>query len=368
MIKIAYDYQVFSWAKYGGISRYIYEIATQIANTPSFEVKIFAGFYVNKYLDNCAPNLVKGWQIPLIPKSAKLVGAIDAELSKIWLHQDTPDIVHETYYSRNRIAPKRSKTVVTVYDMLHEKFGHTMKKKDRDFSVIKANSIKRADHIICISENTKKDLLELLDIEPKKISTIHLGYFLQNDLFKDDNRPIEDPYILYVGERKLEYKNFKRLIQAYATRPSLKDNFKLVCFGSRPFSTTETAMIDNFGINHSQIIYVSGEDKILANFYTHASVFVYPSLYEGFGLPLLEAMSFRCPVVCSNTSSIPEVVADAGEYFNPYEVDSISDALERVLFSTERTRELIDRGKERVKYFSWDKCAKQTQLVYKSLL
>lgn len=117
--------------------------------------------------------------------------------------------------------------------------------------------------------------------------------------------------------------------------------------------------------NH--FIHVPGDDKTLANLYTHASAFVYPSLYEGFGIPPLEAMSFNCPVVCSNTSSIPEVVADAGEYFNPYELESIADALERVLLSQVRTKELVVRGKERVNYFSWDTCAEQTQLVYKSL-
>ncbi len=365
-MKVAYDYQVFSWAKYGGISRYIYEIASRTINSPDFDASIFAGLYVNEYLKKCDSEFVKGWQIPLISKSAKIVSAINAKLSKGWLADYNPDIVHETYYSYRRIAPKRSKTVVTVYDMLHEKFGHTMKKKDREFSVVKAAAIKRADSVICISENTKKDLMELLDIDPDKISTIHLGYSLQNNFLHCYPKQIKHPYILYVGERRLEYKNFNRLLQAYASSKLLKDNFKLVCFGSKSFSSAEISIIHNLGLI-DKIIYISGDDTVLSSLYTHASALVYPSLYEGFGLPLLEAMSYGCPVVCSNTSSIPEVVSDAGKYFEPSEIDSISSALETVIFDDTKRQKLIIKGKERVKSFSWEMCAKQTQLVYKSL-
>ncbi|BAY97939.1 group 1 glycosyl transferase [Tolypothrix tenuis PCC 7101] len=367
MIKLYYDYQIFSWSKYGGISRYIYEIATRTAKINTFEVQIVAGFYVNKYLEKCSVDLVKGWQIPLIPKSSKIIGAINAELSKIWLNHSNPDIVHETFYSRSRIAPKQCKTVITVYDMIHEKFAHLMPEKDRKFSLIKAEAIRRADHIICISQNTKQDLIEILEIDPKIISTIYLGYSLQSHKNIEETPKISDPYILYVGERRLEYKNFKKLLQAYASRRVIFDNFKLVCCGVKSFSDDEIAMIKSFDLDDAHVIYVPGDDKILANLYTNASAFIYPSLYEGFGIPPLEAMSFSCPVVCSNTSSIPEIVADAGEYFNPYELESIADALERVLFSQVRTKELVMKGKERVNYFSWDTCAEQTQLVYNSL-
>jgi glycosyltransferase involved in cell wall biosynthesis len=366
-MKLVYDHQIFSWSRYGGISRYVYELATRTAQADNFEVQIAAGFYVNKYLEKCSSDLVKGWHIPVIPKSTRIINAVNIELSKIWLNQSKPDIVHETYYSKKRTAPKQCKTVITVYDMIHEKFGHLMSERDRKFSIIKAEAIRRADHIICISQNTKQDLIDILDIDPSIISTIYLGYSLQSQEHFEETPKIFDPYILYVGERRPEYKNFKRLLQAYASRRVIYDNFKLVCCGVKSFSANEIEMIKSFNIDDNHFIHISGDDKTLVNLYTHASAFVYPSLYEGFGIPPLESMSFSCPVVCSNTSSIPEVVADAGEYFNPYELDSIADALERVLFSQERTKELISRGKERVNYFSWDTCAEQTQLIYDSL-
>lgn len=366
-MKLVYDYQAFSWTKYGGISRYIYEIATRIFNYDDFEVKIFAGLYVNKYLEQCNSDLVKGWQVPFIPKSAKIIGLIDAEMSQIWLKQNKPDIVHETYYSQRDIVPKSCKTVITVYDMIHEKFSHLMPARNRGFAQVKAAAIKRADRVICISENTRKDLLNILDINPDKVSTIYLGYALQNSFNIPESPLVNSSYILYVGERAI-YKNFHRLLEAYASSKNINDNFYLVCCGSRPFSNSEIAMIKKLELDESKIIYLSGNDATLANLYTHASAFVYPSLYEGFGIPPLEAMSFDCPVVCSHSSSIPEVVSDAGEYFDPYEIDSIVTALEKVLFSEVRAQELVLKGKERIKCFSWEDCAEKTSMMYRSLV
>lgn len=369
-MQIVYDHQIFSIQKYGGISRYYYEIASRLLNVNNYQVNILAGFYINKYLENSSKKLVQGCYFPStsIPKSKKILDAINVQASKILLNNNPPDIVHETYYSPRTIAPNKCKIIITVYDMIHEKFANSMPKLRKDLHVIKSNAIKRADRIICISESTKKDLVDIVDIDPNKVSTIYLGYSLQTNANVETQAKITHPYILYVGERTQEYKNFKRLLYAYASSKEIRKNFSIVCCGSKSFSKTEIAIMNQLGIDENKITHITGDDNVLANLYTYASAFIYPSLYEGFGIPPLEAMSFGCPVVCSNVSSIPEVVADAGEYFNPYEVDSIVDALKKVLFCTERSQELITRGKERLKYFSWDKCAYQHSLVYKSLI
>ena len=117
----------------------------------------------------------------------------------------------------------------------------------------------------------------------------------------------------------------------------------------------------------NKVFQVNGNDEVLATFYKNASLFIYPSLYEGFGIPLLEAMYFGCPVAASNTSSIPEVVGAAGEYFNPYSVESISLAMNKILFDETYRNLLIERGYKREKQFSWDKCAQETYRVYKQL-
>ena len=367
---IVYDYQIFSIQKHGGISRYYYEIASRLTNINQHEVNIYAGLFINNYLRNSSKELLKGWHLPykINPKTTKILDVINTGIYQVLLNSNPPDIIHETYYSRRTIAPNKSKIVMTVYDMIHEKFAKLMPELRKDLYKIKTEALKRADHIICISENTKKDLFDLIDIDPKKVSTIYLGYSLQANVNIERRAKIIHPYILYVGDRTQEYKNFKRLLYAYASSAKIRQNFSIVCFGSKPFSKKEIKIMNQLGIEESKVMHIVGEDDILANLYTHASAFIYPSLYEGFGIPPLEAMSFDCPVVCSNVSSIPEVVADAGEYFNPYEVDSIVDALEKLLFCSERSQELIIRGKKRLKNFSWDKCAHQHSLVYKSLV
>lgn len=370
-MKVVYDYQAFSWAKYSGISRYIYEIASRIAGNNKFEIEILAGLYANDYLKHCKPGLVKGWKIPLIPKLAKPTNLINCILSKYWLKKSDFSILHETYYSANNIAPEGRTVVLTVYDMIHEKMGHYLPEKSRDFAKVKKAAIMRADHIICISDNTKKDLLDIYDLDPKIISTTHLGSSLSiphKSEKKMAKRFINSPYILYVGERKLKYKNFTNLLIAYATCKQLRQGLKLVCVGMHSFSQDETNEIRKLNLKADQVIHVSAGDELLSNLYTHATALVYPSLYEGFGIPLLEAMSFGCPVICSNTSSIPEVVGSAGQYFDPHNIDNIVDSIAKVIFSTELSNELIKLGKERAKLFSWEACANKTQSIYESLV
>ena len=173
-------------------------------------------------------------------------------------------------------------------------------------------------------------------------------------------------YILYVGDR-YGYKNFARFLQAYGNSQILKKDFKVVCFGGYPMLPEELKEAEKIGILPNSLLYFSGDDSLLTKLYQGAAVFVYPSLYEGFGIPPLEAMSLGCPVVCSNTSSIPEVVGEAAEFFDPNNVQNITNALETVLYSNERTKKLSILGKERAKLFSWQKCAEQTKKVYLSL-
>jgi glycosyltransferase involved in cell wall biosynthesis len=366
-MRIIYDYQIFNQQKYGGISRYICEIASRIAAAEDFEVKILAYSYINKYLEKVDPDLLIGKQRQIIPKTAILFRNINYLLSQIWLNVKTPDIIHETHYSYRRIAPKKCKTVITVYDMIEEKFADLMPDKNIQVCRNKARSIQRADHIICISNSTKQDLLQLLDVNPEKVSVVYLGHSLQLEGYVNLEPEITfKPYILYVGQRE-RYKNFERFLKAYASNLNILKNFNIVCFGGKLFSHDELEFIRKLGLDEEKVIYLTGKDELLATLYSKASAFVYPSLYEGFGIPLLEAMSFGCPVVCSNTSSFPEVAGEAAEFFNPYEIDSIINALEKVLYSSDRANELSQMGKKRVKDFSWETCAKKTSLIYRSL-
>jgi glycosyltransferase involved in cell wall biosynthesis len=374
MAKVVYDHQVFGWQKYGGISRYIYELATQLDKSEELEVKILAIAYVNEYLKKCNPNLVTGFSVPYVPSKQllNLLRKFNNEISNILLKYNSPDIIHTTYYYPNYLKVENSPIVVTVHDMTHEKLSQFFNHKDifkiqDNTSLAKQECVKKADRIICVSENTKNDLIEIFDVEPSQISVIYHGYSLTAQENPQLEVDIPEPYIFYVGDRG-GYKNFQRLLQAYASSSNLRNNCCIVCFGGGVLSPDERRQINALGLPESKVLQVSGNDVALANFYRNASVFVYPSLYEGFGIPLLEAMALHCPVSCSNTSSMPEVVGDAAELFNPYEPESIAEALEKILFSTTISDKLVKLGTERIKHFSWEICAEQTKQVYLSLL
>jgi glycosyltransferase involved in cell wall biosynthesis len=366
MVRVVYDYQTFALQKYGGISRYFYELATRISANREFEVKVLAFAYLNQYLKQCPPGLVTGFPVPRIPKVQKPLSIVSRELSRLLLHRHPPELLHETFYTSHRLVPKQTRIVTTIHDMMPEKFPEIF---GQIFSTeIRQQSVQRADHIICVSEHTKRDLLEIFDVDPSKVSVAYHGSsFEAEDLASLPASPIADPYILYVGTRSA-YKNFDRLLKTYAMSDRLKADFKLVCFGGDPLHKQELNLAQELGVAETSIICFAGDDRLLASLYKGASAFIYPSLYEGFGLPLLEAMSLRCPIVCSNTSSLPEVAGDAAEYFNPYELESIMDAIEKVVYSPERVDKLVELGGERVKQFSWQICAEKTCEVYRSLL
>jgi glycosyltransferase involved in cell wall biosynthesis len=179
-------------------------------------------------------------------------------------------------------------------------------------------------------------------------------------------RPHSRPYLLYVGLRG-GYKNFEGLLRAVAASPMLRADYDVIAFGGGSFRSSETAMISQLGFGDGRVLQMGGGDSLLGELYAHADAFVYPSAYEGFGFPPLEAMTQGCPVVASNTSSMPEVIGDAGEFFDPGSVEDIRRAIEAVVYSRDRGQELVRLGYARIKMFSWEKCASETMAVYRSL-
>jgi glycosyltransferase involved in cell wall biosynthesis len=369
-IKIIYDYQIFATQEYGGVSRYYHEIASRIAKLPDFELQILCPLYVNEYFEEYASNqsICKGWKIKNSPKTYILKQLLNQALSNLSIDKSGADIIHETLHTSNRfIGSKKHKRVVTIYDTIDEKFAASRDPHGR-LAREKAIAVERADRIICVSKSTRKDLIEILNVDESKISTIYVAATPDLTLGKEDRQipQLDRPYLLYVGIRR-GYKNFNRLLEAYHHSQRLNRDFQLVCFGGGAFSSQERIQIANLQLE-DKVIQISGDDNKLAYLYRRATAFVYPSLYEGFGMPPLEAMAFDCPVICSNISSIPEVVGDAGEYFDPYDLDSIIDAIEKVVYSDNRSNNLKQLGQFRAKMFSWDLCAQQTSEVYRSLL
>jgi glycosyltransferase involved in cell wall biosynthesis len=374
-MKIVYDYQVFNDQTYGGPSRYICEMAKWMeANQPDSQTKIFGGLYRNRFLPELPEHIVVGKRIPAVPRTVKLMRNINDRLMAAWLKRESAtqpiDIFHATDYATTNRCPPGAKLIVTVHDMIHEKFRETAPTKylSEIYPQVKANAIRQADRIICISENSKKDLVEMLQIDPLKIELIYIGHSIAATQPIDPSPDIgAEPYILFVGMRAW-YKNFERAIRAYSQHPKISKDFRLLFCGTRPFTAAEQQLIDSCGLPADRILYRGADDNTLAGFYRHASAFLYPSLYEGHGNSPLEAMAYDCPVVCTNTSAMPEVMGDAAEMVDPYDCESIAQGLENVLYSAAHSAELVRRGRERIKLFTWEECAANHARFYQKAL
>lgn len=333
---------------------------------------IAAPFHFNEYLDQLPRSLVRGRRVRWLEGLTALAYGSSVLPGKIAARDFKPDVLHNTYYFPIK-PPSGARGVLTVYDMIHEKYPKYFIASPF-ITRIKAASVAAADHVICISESTRRDLLATYDIPEERVSVTHLGFDPLAPLltgepssaFKVRVLGSDNPYLLYVGSR-VNYKNFRGLLDAYAASASLPKNFFFLCFGGGDFTGAELAAISKAGIE-GRVKYVGGSDVVLAACYAHASLFVCPSFYEGFGIPVLEAMSLECPVACSNTSSLPEVVGDAAMLFDPMDRDSIRSALESVLDSPSVANALRARGRIRRQLFSWRRCAENTIGIYRRVL
>jgi glycosyltransferase involved in cell wall biosynthesis len=368
-MKIAFDHQAFCLQKAGGISRYFCKLIEQL-QTMGEHAEVFAPVYRNQYLSSLPGNAVHGVKLSdYPPKMAGLSVALNGILAGTQIGKFQPDIIHETYFSKKGVGSSTCPRVLTVFDMIGELALDGVSLSQAQLRTSKKyQAVQRADRIICISHATQVDLVRIFDVSPDKICVIHLGCD-QSALSVGKTRVTEThsrPFLLFVGMRQ-GYKNFNPFLQAIASAPRLIRDFDVVAFGGGAFSADEMVFIQSLGFDHSQVSQISGDDERLANCYRNASALVYPSLYEGFGLPPLEAMQHNCPVVCSKTSSIPEVVGEAGEYFDPTETSDIATAIQTVVYSPERTQALVELGLKQVARFTWQNCADKHQRIYQEL-
>ncbi len=366
-MRIAFDYHAFYLQSYGGISRYFVRLAEHLALLKQ-EIGIFAPMHRNLYLKDLPAGIVHGFGVKNYPsRGSSVIQALNYQLSSQLIKNWKPQLVHETFYSYKGIACGLFPTVVTVYDMIQERFLNNISKND-NASKLKRIVIERADHVICISESTRRDLLNYFGINDKKVSVVYLGVDRISNAYLCIQPLVvtKRPFLLYVGYRE-GYKNFFGFISAIASSKKLIMDFDIVAFGGGKFTQFELALLLESGIKPDNVRQIGGDDTLLGQLYQHASAFVYPSLYEGFGLPPLEAMAHNCPVISSKTSSMPEVIGDAGEFFDPNSIDDIAAAIERVVYSPNRVRDLVKRGQNRINHFSWEQCAKETLDIYRTL-
>lgn len=392
-MRIGVDIRVLMDKNYSGISEYTANLLAEIKkqsealkerelenkleasliNKPD-EYKLFYNSYHNiedrlgawrsdnfSIISTRLPNKIFNYLLEKIfsyPKLDKVLGGVDL----FW----SPHFNFSSF-SKN----KDFKKIITVHDLSFLRYPEffSWRKNFWHKALNVKKIIREADLIITVSLNTKNDIVELLNINPEKIKVIYSG----NNLVKREITALEKeeslkrfnlsgPFILYLGNIEPR-KNIKGLIESYNNlrkkNPNLAD-LKLVLAGGKGWKSKEIFKSYKKSKYKKDIYflgYISKSDKEIL--YASAKVFVYPSYYEGFGFPVLEAMAYGCPVICSNVSSLPEIVADAAITINPYNNEEIETALELFL-SDEKLRELfIAKGYEREKLFTWKNTAEK---------
>lgn len=286
--------------------------------------------------------------------------------------QNLNDIVHfpSQDFARHALFLKNP-FIITVHDLIRSCFGFAKETiTERLLLRLDRRGIKQARHIIAVSHNTRNDLIKYLEIPGEKISVVYNG--VDHNIFKPYNvRLLDKPYILYVGSERPR-KNLGRLLEAFAKLKSEFPELKLVKIGiagrSEKYRREVLRRVNSLGIASDVIFAEYISELELAHYYSSACLLAYPSLYEGFGLPPLEAMACGCPVVTSNTSSLPEVVGEAGILINPYDTDSLVKAIKRVLTDARLREDMVRKGLAQAKRFSWEKAARETQEVYNKVL
>lgn len=367
MIKVLYDFEAFSMQRYGGITRYFSELIVRISEYNDISVLLYMGLNINEYgLEKKIQTVGLSKKIPFIPKTKFLVTKLQKPLFEKFRKKTNYDLLHQTYYNDYRKLANK-KRIITVHDFTHEYYPQYFSMLDKTI-VNKKKAVFDADAVICISNSTKNDLLNFYgsDLE-EKIKVIYHGNSFEDFLKGKQNigEFQKEKFILFVGERYF-YKNFQILFKAFCNSDFLKSNYVIKCFGGKPFSHKEKQNFTKYKVD-SKILHITGNYLQLAEQYKKASVLVYPSYYEGFGIPLVEAMSLGTPVIASNRSSLPEVGGDAVMLFNPDNDEELKEKLETVLQDPELKKNMIEKGFNRAKQFSWNKCAEETYKLYKEV-
>lgn len=319
-----------------------------------------APLYVSAYARELPSSQARGCWVRKFPKTGRLFSLI----GDLWAWVKLPNsrvIYHETYYKGLRESKSRNAKVVTVHDCIHEVFPEYFDPRDPAL-VYRKECLDRADQIICISKNTKADLIRFYRVPEEKLNIVSLGVLPRP---RRTNVARKD-FLLFVGHRNL-YKNAKTLIEAYALSEARRSGVRLIFFGGGNFDEAEVKLIADTGIQ-DLVVCTHGNDDALSGYYSDALAFVFPSEYEGFGLPTLEAMSHGCPVICSNSSSFPEVAGEGALYFSPKDHLELQRKIDLIFRDSKLREDMIEKGYQNVTRFSWQRCAEETLKVYERAL
>lgn len=363
-MRVMFDDQIFSHQRRGGISNYFVNLAVRYMNDPKLEVDVL-GFPIltkNAHLKEVG----LGASLPIKRLNKRPVLMTANQIAAAFRHvrnEPRPDVVHHTYYFDRpwRTHPK-SRHVITIHDMIPELFPEHFGSGNPH--ALKDKHILAADAIACVSETTKRDLLSLYPGLDVPIVVTRLGV---SDEFKPnrDDQGEHGNYFLFVGARG-GYKNFEVVLQAMSM-VAREISADLVVVGGGAFSAEEDNHIMRLGLA-SRIRHLSPTNRELEELYRGATCLIFPSKYEGFGLPTLEAMASGCPALLAETPALVEVGGDAGDYFKADDSELLATKMMRVADDADFRLLLRERGLERASLFSWAATAENTQRCYQLAL
>ena len=355
MDKIVFDNIIFGLQNFGGISTYWYELSSRLLNDENFDPSFITRKNTN--LSECRLDISKTRSFDQSNTPLIIDRFRNPKLGNI----HAPFVFHSSY-NRYCLNPK-ALNVTTVHDLIHHKYYTGVRKWIHNSQ--KSHTLMNSKAIIAVSENTKRDLIKIYPkLDPEIISVVYNGvsndYFKINNVDYHYNLPVDvlkENYFLFVSSRA-KYKNFNFIIDLLEKLP----DFKLYIVGP-PINSEESSYL-NSKLNYRWKSFTSITSKSLNELYNHAFSLLYPSSYEGFGIPILEAMKAFCPFIALNSSSIPEVAGDAGILIDELDIKEFIKAAESINYLR---NDLQVKGKIQVEKFSWDKCYKETSLIYSKL-
>jgi len=388
--KVFYDHTIFSIQKFGGISRYYAELIRHSIGL--FETEVGIKYSDNQHLKDILPNLkifpypkeIKYGQNFLQKKRNKILQflkfnppqikgvnyfEINQKITLKELCSAKKFIFHPTYYEDYFFEHLGNRpAILTVYDLIHEIFSEYFSLSDATIEKRK-KLLDRANHIIAISHQTKHDLIEIYGLPEEKVSVIHLSHSFVGNLkvsqvFSEKINQVK-PYLLYTGNRS-GYKNFYFFVRCWAVLSKKFPEVHLVCTGPS-FSDEEVKLFHSLGLV-DKIHYISANEEQLFALYQNALAFVFPSLYEGFGIPVLEAFQAGCPALLSDIPVFKEIASNAALFFKPKSYKDMAEKLEYMIIDSKLRESLRQQGSIIASQFSWQKTAKETASVYRNFI
>lgn len=359
-MKILYDHQMFTMQRFGGVTRYFAEL---MACLPAgYEACLPQGLWSdNYYLRETVGYASRVLKHPdAFRWRRRLYYFMNQGLTLCRTRRGDYDVLHPTWYDPYVLRRRRKPLVITVHDLIQERFSNDFRFYDRS-GLNKKRLMQAADHIIAVSHCTKADIVSIAGIAPEMVSVVHHGYRPMDQVIPSP--PLGAHYVLYVGDRR-KYKNFTVFVEAMTPLLQADERLSVICAGA-PFSQGENALFARLGLGMGRFHALQATDAQLVSLYRHADVFVYPSLYEGFGIPILEAFANGCPVCLSRASSFPEVAGEAAVYFDPTSAEDMRLAIERIIYDGAEAARLKAAGLARVQLFTIDKMVAGTCAVYR---